>query len=408
MKHILIVEDQPSGRFILSKAFKRSGYLVTAVGNGFEALEVIERPETVGQKKIDLVLTDIDMPKMSGAEMMDVLIEKKIDLPVVVMTAYSTKDLVIELMRKGCPEYIEKPYEPFDVVLCVDRVLEKEEKIKLEKTKAEQEELKQRKKLETVLGSYKLYFNEMRQEMETVKDTYRNIIDINNKDLEINVAYHLQAFSDLGGDFIDIKKTSRGYDVLIADVAGHDLAASFHNLIIKTLFRENIQQEKTGVEFFKSLNHILLDEGENERMVTALFMNLDLKENICEVVSAGHPYPTKIEKKYLVTRPIIVEGDVLGIHNKVKHKPHVFSLTEGMKIFLHTDGFADIARVNSRTGKKEILGTEGIDKLIKKYVETDINILVKGIWDDACKFCKYEFKDDASILGIEIPVLEYH
>lgn len=406
MKHVLIVEDQPSGRFILSRAFKRSGYSVTAVENGQEAIEVIENSENSTNGEVDLVLTDIEMPKMSGPEMMDAFIDKKIDVPVIVMTAYGTKNLVVDLMRKGCSEYIEKPYEPFEVVLCVDRVLEKESKIKSEKAKQQQEELKERKKLESMLDTYRLRFDEMRREMDSAKDVYQNLVDINKDDLDIKVAYKLQPLSDLGGDFIDIKKTLRGCDVIIADVAGHDLSASFHTVLIKTLFSENAQQGKSGVEFFRNLNHLLLEDETNGRMITALFMSFDLIENTCEVVAAGHPYPIKTEKKYPVARPIIVEGDILGIHRDVRHKPHTFGLAEGQKLFLHTDGFTDMARVDGKTGEKQKLGGEGVDQLIQKYAKLNVEEAIDNIWKDACDFCKYKFKDDISILGIEIPILK--
>lgn len=402
MKHVLIVEDQPSGRFILERAFKKSGYSVSTAENGLEALEIIENQEN---SDVDLVLTDIEMPKMSGPELIDKIIEKEFPLPVVVMTAYGTKNLVIELMRKGCTEYIEKPYEPYDVVSCVDRVLEKEEKIKSDENQKKQKELKEKQKLESMLDSYKTKFDEMRKEINSAKDVYNNLVDINKDGLDINFAYRLQPLSDLGGDFIGLKKTSKGCDLVIADVAGHDLSASFHTVLIKTLFSENTVQEKTGAEFFKNLNHLLLEDETNDRMVTGLFMSINLKENICEVVSAGHPYPIKIDKKYPVARPIIVEGDILGIHREVNHKTHTFNVSEGTKIFVHTDGLTELSRIDGKTGKKIKMTTDSIDELVQKYADLDIEETIESIWKEAAKFCNYKFKDDISILGIEIPSL---
>ncbi|HVL70090.1 MAG TPA: sigma-54 dependent transcriptional regulator [Vicinamibacterales bacterium] len=100
--HVLIVDDEPSMRQMLSIALRREGYRVTAVEDGQSALEVLEAGE------VDLLITDVRMPEMSGVELLRRA--KGIDpaVSVIMMTAYGSKETVLEALRLGATDYVEK------------------------------------------------------------------------------------------------------------------------------------------------------------------------------------------------------------------------------------------------------------------------------------------------------------
>lgn len=402
MKRILIAEDQPSGRYILSFALKEAGFEVLTAEDGADALRLLEE-NIEAQEGIDMLVTDIDMPNLSGVELIDELQNLELNIPVIVMTAIGTKHLVIDLMRKGISEYIDKPFEPKELIERIKAVLEKEQRSKAKQEAVNKKAAEERAKLLRQVEEYKESFENLRSEVENAVGAYDDLIQIDSENLKVNIAYQQRPLVDLGGDYIDIHNTEDGVDVIIADVAGHDMGASFHTILIKTLFEENEEARLNGNDFFKRLNTVLFDKGRNERMVTACFLKLNLKEMKGELYSAGHPHPVKIENKFPVPRPIYAGGDVLGLYGEVNYDRHFFELTPGMRILLHTDGLIDVYSYDVESGRKQKFTEDMLDELISKYYDMSIEDMIGNIWEDILSYSKYKYKDDMTLLGIEIP-----
>ncbi|HEY0871869.1 MAG TPA: sigma-54 dependent transcriptional regulator [Vicinamibacterales bacterium] len=99
---ILVVDDEPGIRVMLSAALKREGYDVLLAADARSALDTLETGP------IDVVVTDIRMPQMTGIELLDAA--KRIDpaLSVIMMTAFGSKDTVLDALRLGATDYVEK------------------------------------------------------------------------------------------------------------------------------------------------------------------------------------------------------------------------------------------------------------------------------------------------------------
>ena len=124
-KKILLVEDEKYSCYSMGLYLKVSGYEVVSANNGLEAFEMVS--ESVAQAKpFDLIVTDINMPKMSGMEFLDKLKSAKISCPVLAITGYGNKAMIIKLMRKGCDDYLDKPFEPEEFLERVHVMLREE------------------------------------------------------------------------------------------------------------------------------------------------------------------------------------------------------------------------------------------------------------------------------------------
>jgi two-component system cell cycle sensor histidine kinase/response regulator CckA len=102
-KTVLIVDDEPSVREVASYMLRSAGYIVLEASSGPEALEVSAR----NQCKIDILLTDIIMPGMTGRMLADILSTRHIGLDVIFMSGY-IDDSRSETMEQGL-HYIQKP-----------------------------------------------------------------------------------------------------------------------------------------------------------------------------------------------------------------------------------------------------------------------------------------------------------
>ncbi len=407
-KHILVAEDEEHVRYSLTVILRKAGYTVTPAGDGQEALKKIVELKALSQMP-DLLLTDIKMPGMSGIELMDALEKQGIMLPVFAITGYGDKGTVVELLRRGCCDYIDKPFDPEELLSRLPRVFERfmpSYKILAEKAKAENEQtaerfLQEKSELNRQMESYIRNFEKLRKQMDSAVGAYQNLTRIRRSGYKVRVAYHHQALSELGGDFTDVRDTPAGADILLADVAGHDMGASFHTVMIKAFFDENCRTGNDGQSFFRLLNRQLLENGRNERMVTAISLRLNLKDMTGEVISAGHPPMLRLSKETAVPETVITAGDVLGIYDDVVFADRKFPLYPGDRFFLHTDGLTDAFRISTRTLKRKKLETEGLKLLIKEYQEFPLEQMIGRIAKSVTE-C-YKFNDDVLLLGVEIP-----
>jgi len=105
-RHILVVDDEQNIRKILKAAFERANYRVTVAEDAASALQAIQNDGT-----IDVVLTDVLMPGMTGVDLLVRIRERREDLPVLIMTAYGTIQQAVEAIRAGASDYITKPFD---------------------------------------------------------------------------------------------------------------------------------------------------------------------------------------------------------------------------------------------------------------------------------------------------------
>lgn len=115
---ILVVDDEPDAREILTARLRSEGYLVTAAADGHEALEVIE------VESPDLVLLDLVMPRIDGLETLS-RIKAREDgfLPTILVTARSDAEDVVKGLELGADEYIVKPFDHAALVARVRAML---------------------------------------------------------------------------------------------------------------------------------------------------------------------------------------------------------------------------------------------------------------------------------------------
>ena len=119
MEKILVVDDEQSLREVLSIMLKRAGYAVTAVSDGEEAIEQL-------QKEIfDLVITDLRMPKVDGMEVLRAVKSASPETVVLIITAFATADSAVEAMKQGAYDYLTKPFQVDEVQLIIRNALEK-------------------------------------------------------------------------------------------------------------------------------------------------------------------------------------------------------------------------------------------------------------------------------------------
>lgn len=115
--HILVVDDEPLVLHSLSGLLREFGYSVTSCKNAGDALDMFQKDS------VDIVLTDIKMPQISGIELLEKIHSIKKDIPVILMTAYAQMDVAVAGIKHGAFDFIIKPYSPEYLLSSIEKAV---------------------------------------------------------------------------------------------------------------------------------------------------------------------------------------------------------------------------------------------------------------------------------------------
>ncbi|MDC2980283.1 response regulator transcription factor [Candidatus Pelagibacter sp.] len=119
--HILVVDDDEGIRTLVKKYLNENNYLVTTANSAEDAFEKIQII------KFDLIILDIMMPGKSGLEFIKEN-QKKLDTPVILLTAKGEANERVEGLEVGADDYLPKPFEPKELILRIQNIIRKTKK----------------------------------------------------------------------------------------------------------------------------------------------------------------------------------------------------------------------------------------------------------------------------------------
>ncbi|MEE3329803.1 MAG: sigma-54 dependent transcriptional regulator [Myxococcota bacterium] len=117
MTKILVVDDERSAREFMRLLLEQEGYETLVAGDGVEALVELEG------NSVDMVVSDLHMPEMGGAELLSHVRQRWADLPMIMVTAASDVEDIVEVVQRGATNYLIKPASPQMIASAVQRAL---------------------------------------------------------------------------------------------------------------------------------------------------------------------------------------------------------------------------------------------------------------------------------------------
>ncbi|GFO62536.1 response regulator [Geomonas paludis] len=131
---VVLVDDDPYVLESVALLLSVSGFEVHPFSNGMDALELLR------QSPPDVVLTDVNMPQMSGIELLEQIHEFDRDIPVILMTAYAELEMAVSAIKKGAFDFIIKPFKTPYLIYAVEKGINYQRLLLVEKNyKAELE-----------------------------------------------------------------------------------------------------------------------------------------------------------------------------------------------------------------------------------------------------------------------------
>lgn len=322
---ILVVDDEPRNVKVLQIQLQARGFKVLSAGDGLEALEIVSK------EMPDLILLDINMPKLDGFEVVERVRsdEKTAFIPIVMITALrDTQENRIKAVEAGADDFIEKPFNSFEVLARIKSLL----RIKLYHDTLEQHNAR------------------LEAELQMARSVQEIIIPQNGtQDLAgYRIASYCKPALAVGGDFFDIWKIAENQvGILISDVMGHGASAALVTVFIKTVLAEHKEQvENDPAKLLQILN-----ERFNEIISSQLFMFatafcaiFDLRKQQIICANAGHPSPFLQHDQQSECERITDKhtGNGLGIQQESKYQNCFYSFETSSRAFLYTDGVYEV------------------------------------------------------------------
>ncbi len=118
-ERILVVDDEPNMlRLLRTILMDKTGYEVITTNNPLEVGKLLQ------EETFDLVVTDLKMPLVDGLDLIDIVRKVKVNLPIVIITAYGTTTTAEEAVRRGAYDFITKPFRKETILITIKRALE--------------------------------------------------------------------------------------------------------------------------------------------------------------------------------------------------------------------------------------------------------------------------------------------
>jgi phosphoserine phosphatase RsbU/P len=364
---VLVADDQPHVLDALQLLLKSHGYRTEAVTHPARVLQALK------SREFDVVLMDMnytrDTTAGEGLELVSQIRSIDENLPLVVMTAWSSVDLAVEAMRRGASDFVQKPWQNRQLL----------------------------EKLETQVERCRSLRHTQRQhadELQDAREIQNNLLPKNIpqvKDYEI--AGMTQPVRYVGGDYYNVVRISETQTVLcIADVSGKGMPAALLMSSLQAALKPLMWDSRSPRELCRRLNRILCEIAPVGKFVSFFYAVLDSKDNRLTYCNAGHNPPMLVRDDGTACE-LNAAGAVLGQFPDWVYEQSDLQLRPGDALMLFTDGLVEACDQDD-----EPFGEERVIEIARENRGAGAEGLKTLLMQAASQHCGGHFQDDASMI----------
>ncbi|MBZ5590227.1 MAG: SpoIIE family protein phosphatase [Acidobacteriia bacterium] len=410
---LLVVDDNPENRDMLTRRLQRRGYEVAEAENGVQALDLTARRE------FDVVLLDVMMPVMDGLETLRRLRagHSVAELPVIMTTAKGESDDVVQALTLGANDYVTKP---INLPVALARI---ETQLSLRRA------VQEIRRLEADLAARNL-------DLEAANDRLSVSNTRMKRDLEAaariqqaflpgaapaaggaRFAWRYRPCDELAGDTLNVVPLDdRHVGVFVVDVSGHGVPAALLSVTVSRLLSRMtdgcplVRRGSNGssaleivppAEVASELTNRFPFDPETRQYFTCVYGVLDSSTGEFRYVCAGHPGPVHLPKSRAPVRlqhagrPIGIVPASLAAGG---YTDHAVRLAPGDRIYLYTDGIPEAANAAD-----EQFGFERLEEILFATRGEPLQSSVDALVGRVEAWCgQAGVADDVSVLAIEL------
>ncbi|MYD62376.1 MAG: SpoIIE family protein phosphatase [Gemmatimonadetes bacterium] len=336
---ILVVDDEPDLEHLVRQRMRRDVraglYEFVFAYNGVEALEVLN-----ADPDIDMVLSDINMPRMDGLTLLEQMSEVDPDLRAVIVSAYGDMKNIRTAMNRGAFDFVTKPIDFQDLRVTIERTLEH---LKLWR--------------EAVASRDKLVA--LQNELRVAHDMQQSILP---KIFPDKPGYQLfgsmEPARQVGGDFFDIINLENDrIGLAIADVSDKGVPAALFMMSSRTLMKGAAIGKSNPTDVLTEVNHLLQEDNDAAMFVTVFYAEYNPADGSLSYANGGHNPPVIVHADGSSTVLPQTNGIALGILPDIEYEQNSVTLSPGDTLVLYTDGITEAMNAQNEEFEMERLLT---------------------------------------------------
>ena len=326
---ILMVDDESDLEQLVRQRMRReirSGqYSFLFAGDGVEALEALGE-----HSDIDLVLSDINMPRMDGLTLLEKIPDVDTDLRSVVISAYGDMKNIRAAMNRGAFDFVTKPIDFDDLRVTIDRGLRQLEMWR-----------------EAEASKDKLLT--LQSELDVANSMQQSILP---KRFPRNEQYELYGSMaparNVGGDFFDLIRLEHGrLGMAIADVSDKGIPAALFMMSSRTLLKGAALGSEDPGAVVTVVNDQLQDGNDANMFVTLFYAVFDPETGLVRYANGGHNPPLIVHGDGSSTILPLTGGVALGVAPDFEFSTDQARLEPGEALVMYTDGVSEAEDLDS-------------------------------------------------------------
>ncbi|MBX6324462.1 MAG: fused response regulator/phosphatase [Chthoniobacterales bacterium] len=362
---ILVVDDDPMSRRVLTQMLTAAGYDCRACNDGTEALKQIQ------EKPPSLLLLDFDMPGPNGAEVLKRLRADRqpavAQIPAIMLTAHGSDESEVSCLQAGADDFVAKP---INAAVLRARI---ETQLRLRSMRGQLQ--RQNDELEK-------WRRDLERDLDAARLTQQSLIP--QRPLALpgwEVATFYRPVIQVGGDIYGWLRMKDGRTLFwIADGTGHGAAAALLTTLAKLLFHHASIEHDAPAKIMQAVNDDFRGIFRARSFMSAMCVALEPTTGRASVVGAGHP-PLLIARRHGATESVSSVAPPLGLMGHAQFAETTIQLRQGDAFLLYTDGLLCWIKDERRR-----LSPQQLEKMLDSgapSADTLLNgILRKARWDE--------------------------
>ena len=320
---ILMVDDEPDLKPLVMSRMRRDiragRYEFIFAEDGVEAVGILS-----SDRDIDIIITDINMPRMDGLTLLSEISKINPDTVTIVVSAYGDMPNIRTAMNRGAFDFVTKPINFQDFRVTISRTLSH-----LEEWRGAQ------------FAKERLLAMEM--ELDLASRMQKSILPAafpESRDYQIHA--RMEPAREVGGDFYDlIRLEDEKVGIVIADVSEKGVLGVQSMMSIRTMLKgAAISYENPG-DVLTEVNSLICKENDAEEHVTVFYAIYDPSYSSLTYANGGHESPLLIHRDGVLERLPSTDGMALGITPSESFEENMILLAPGDTVICYTDGAAD-------------------------------------------------------------------
>ena len=366
MIKILVVDDEIDVETLITQKFRRKvrqgEWKIVFGHNGEEALDILRK-----HPRMDIVLSDINMPKMDGLTLLQKIKEENYDLRTIMVSAYSDIENIRAAMNNGAFDFITKPINFQDMEITIERSFENLAEIR--EAKRSHDDL-------LVL----------KQELNLAQKIQQSILPT---EFDLHPSCELQArmfpAKEVGGDYYDFFQLDPEHVAcIVADVSGKGVPAALFAMVNQTLLRSLSSESLTSTgKLLTQVNQRCSTNNENCMFVTLFCGILNTRTGHFTYSNAGHNPPVLIHPDGQCEELPLTAGIPLGISEDEKFQESTTTMRPGDTLFIYTDGITEAINPEG-----EEFDTHRLLKELGDHATSDLQTLNDNVYQKVMDFAQ--------------------